>query len=53
MQTRGRVLQEEHPDSLMSMANLVSTYWNQGWCKEADELEVHIMLEKLKLPFQL
>jgi hypothetical protein len=28
MQTRKRVLTDEHPDTLISMANLASTYWN-------------------------
>jgi len=43
METRKRVLGEEHPDSLTIMANLASTYWNQGWLKEAEELEVLVM----------
>ncbi|KAL8636885.1 MAG: hypothetical protein Q9228_005779 [Teloschistes exilis] len=43
MQTRKRVLGEEHPDTLTSMANLASTYWNQGRWKEAEELEVRVM----------
>ena len=30
MEMRKRVLGEEHPDSLMSIGNLASTYWNQG-----------------------
>jgi len=38
METRKRVLGEEHPDSLTSMNNLASTYWNQGRFKEAEEL---------------
>ena len=38
-----RVLGEEHSDTLTSMANLASTYWNQGWWKEAEELEVQVM----------
>ena len=37
------VLGEEHPDTLTSMANLASTYWNQGRWKEAEELEVGVM----------
>jgi hypothetical protein len=28
METRKRVLSDEHPDTLSSMANLASTYWN-------------------------
>ncbi|KAF6789663.1 TPR domain-containing protein [Colletotrichum sojae] len=36
-------LGEEHPDTLMSMANLASTYWNQGRWKEAEELFVRVM----------
>ncbi|KIV99022.1 uncharacterized protein PV09_09249 [Verruconis gallopava] len=34
-----RVLGEEHPDTLTSMANLASTYRNQGRWKEAEELQ--------------
>jgi Tetratricopeptide repeat len=34
---------EEHPDTLTSMANLASTYRNQGRWKEAEELEVQLM----------
>ncbi len=37
------VLGEEHPDTLNSMANLASTYRNQGRWKEAEELEVGVM----------
>jgi tetratricopeptide (TPR) repeat protein len=43
MQTRKRALGEEHPDTLISMSNLVSTYRNQGRWKEAEELEVQVM----------
>ena len=40
IETSLRVLGEEDPDTLTSMANLVSTYSNQGRWKEAEELEV-------------
>jgi tetratricopeptide (TPR) repeat protein len=40
---RTEVLGEEHPDTLMSMGNLASTYRNQGRWKEAEELEVDVM----------
>ena len=43
METTKRVLGEEHPDSLMSMNNLASTYSNQGRWKEAEALEVLVM----------
>jgi len=33
----------EHPSPLTSMANLASTFWNQGRWKEAEELEVQVM----------
>ena len=33
----------EHPDTLMNMANLASTYRDQGRWKEAEELEVQVM----------
>ena len=37
MKTRRRVLGSEHPDTLTSMANLASTYRNQGRWTEARE----------------
>ena len=43
METRKRVLGEEHPSTLTSMANLALTYKNQGRWKEAEELEVQVM----------
>ena len=43
METSKRILGEEHPDTLTSMANLASTYRNQGRWKEAEELEVQVM----------
>ena len=33
----------EHPSTLISMANLASTIWNQGRWKEAEDLEVQVM----------
>ncbi|RYP77656.1 hypothetical protein DL771_001024 [Monosporascus sp. 5C6A] len=41
METRKRVLGEEHPSTLTSMANLASTFWNQGRWKEAEELQAN------------
>jgi tetratricopeptide (TPR) repeat protein len=43
MQTRKRVLGDEHSYTLTSMANLASTYRNQGRWKEAEELNVQVM----------
>ena len=43
METRKRVLGKEHPDSLISMGNLVLTYRDQGQLKEAEELQVQVM----------
>jgi Tetratricopeptide repeat len=43
METRKRVLGQEHPDTLTSMANLASTFWSQGRWKEAEELEMQVM----------
>jgi len=43
VETMQRVLGEEHPDTLNSMANLASTYRNQGRWKEAEELGVQVM----------
>ncbi|KAJ5330533.1 hypothetical protein N7476_000316 [Penicillium atrosanguineum] len=32
-----------HPDTLSSMANLASTFWNQGRWSEAEQLQVQVM----------
>jgi len=47
--SRKRVLGTEHPDTLSSMANLASTFWNQGRWKEAEELEVQVMETSLRV----
>src|SRR5437588_738312 len=46
MKARKRVLGQEHPDTLTSMANLASTYRNQRRWKEAEELEVQVVETK-------
>jgi tetratricopeptide (TPR) repeat protein len=43
IETRKRVLADEHPDTLTSMNNLASTYSNQGRWNEAEELEVQVL----------
>ena len=43
METRKRVLGVDHPSTLTSIANLASTYWNQGRWTEAEQLEVQVM----------
>ena len=43
METRKRVLGQEHPPILASMGSLASTFWNQGRWKEAKELFVQAM----------
>jgi hypothetical protein len=40
IETGKRLPSEEHPDTLTSIANLASTFWNQGRWKEAEELFV-------------
>jgi hypothetical protein len=42
-----QLLGEEHPDTLLSMANLAATHWNQGHWKEAELLQV-VVVEKRK-----
>jgi tetratricopeptide (TPR) repeat protein len=49
MQTRKRVLTDEHPDTLLSMGDLALTYWNQGRWKEAEELFVQVMQTSKKV----
>ena len=43
METRRRVLGEEHPDTLTSIANLATTYRNQRRWTEAEKMEVQVM----------
>jgi hypothetical protein len=43
METKKRVLGDEHPDTLVSMGNLAMTYWGQGGWTEAEQLEVQVM----------
>ena len=49
METSLRVLKEEHPDTLTSMANLAATYRNQGRWDEAEKLDVHVMETSLRV----
>ena len=49
VETRKRVLGEEHPDTLSSIYNLAITYWNQGRWKEAEELEVRVLEVRKKV----
>jgi hypothetical protein len=41
-ETRKQTLGPEHPDTLISMANLALMYWKQSRWKEAEYLEVHV-----------
>jgi pentatricopeptide repeat protein len=43
METRKRVLGLEHPDTLISMNDLASTYGKKGRWDEAEELFVQVM----------
>ncbi|CAN9082589.1 unnamed protein product [Alternaria alternata] len=43
LQTRKRVLSDEHPHTLTSMNNLAATYRYQGRWQEAEELGVQVM----------
>jgi len=49
METRKRVLGAEHPDTLISISNLASTFWSQGRWKEAEELEVQVLKTKKRV----
>jgi hypothetical protein len=43
MEMTKRVLGDEHPNTLSSIANLAATYRNQGRLKDAEELQVQVM----------
>ena len=49
METRKRVLGYEHPSTLSSMGNLVSTYRKQGRWKEAEELFIQVIETKKRV----
>jgi hypothetical protein len=40
----------DHPNTLSSMINLASTYWNQGRWEDAEQLDIRVMeISKTKL----
>jgi tetratricopeptide (TPR) repeat protein len=43
METRQRVLGAEHLDTLTSINDLATTYWNQGRLEEAESLDVEVL----------
>ncbi|KAF7515022.1 hypothetical protein PCG10_004064, partial [Penicillium crustosum] len=43
METSKTKLGVDHPSTLTSMANLASTYSNQGRWEEAEQLEIQVM----------
>ncbi|KAF8534119.1 hypothetical protein BDD12DRAFT_757914, partial [Trichophaea hybrida] len=43
METKKRVLGQEHPDTLTSVNNLASKFCKQGRLQEAEELLVQVM----------
>ncbi|CAG8393850.1 unnamed protein product [Penicillium salamii] len=50
IKTHKTKLGEEHPSTLVSLANLTSTYRNQGRWEEAEQIDMHmIMTSKAKL----
>jgi hypothetical protein len=49
METRKTKLGADHPSTLTSMANLVSTCRNQGRCEEAEKLEVQVMKKRKRV----
>ena len=40
---RKKLLGAQHPDTLLSIANLTSTYQNQGRWNEAEQLQVQVL----------
>ena len=49
MDMRKKLLGAEHPDTLISMGNLASTYRNQGRWNVAEQLEIQVMNMRKKL----
>ena len=48
MNTSKKILSAEYPNTLISIANLASTYRNQGRWKEAEKLQIQILDTKKK-----
>ncbi|RKL05191.1 hypothetical protein BFJ70_g17144 [Fusarium oxysporum] len=49
VKARTKLLGEEHPDMLTSMANLALICWNQGRWKEAEELQAKVLLTRKRV----
>lgn len=49
LEARKRVLGEEHPSTLNSMANLAATHSDQGRWKEAEELKLSVLEARRRL----
>ena len=49
IEIRKTLLGPEHPDTLLSMANLARTYSNQGRWNEAEQLQLQVMDIRKKL----
>src|SRR5260370_42169013 len=49
LEKRKELWGEDHPDTLLSMGNLASTYRNQGRLKDAEVLEVAVMEKRKEL----
>jgi hypothetical protein len=43
------VLGDKYPDTLISMANLASIYWNQGRWTEAEKIQVRVREKRKKV----
>jgi Tetratricopeptide repeat len=49
METRKRVLGEEHLSTLTNIANLASTFWNQGRWTEAEQMDMQVIETKKRV----
>jgi hypothetical protein len=49
METRKRILGQEHPNTLTSMGNLALTYYKQARWTEAEELQEQVMKMSLRI----
>jgi hypothetical protein len=49
IETRKKVLRDEHPSTLTSMSKLAATYWKQARWDEAEELEVQVIETRKKV----
>ena len=47
------MLGAEHPDTLISLTSLASTYYEQDWWNEAERLHIQVLIRLSKIMLEL